>query len=589
MVFKHVLWLTIALFMVESAAAQSIPAERRSDWERAGRAAPIPTYDLQVNMDDYGGIGDGTTANDIAFQQAVMALNGKPGVIAFGTGEYLFNKPVLLRDSLVLRGEGADKTTLLFDLGGSTPNCVVAKGTLDSDQLAVAVEQPVSVGDSVLFVTPVFQPGDLLRFQFDDEALIFSTWARGSAGQILEVKAVDADRIVVNHPMRFAVPLALQPRLRRVEPVEDAGLECLKIKRLDGNVPFGSNVWFGYARRCWLVGIESEKCNFAHFTLEGSAHCEVYGCYANDAFAYGGGGQGYGLVFQNTASDNRIQNNIFKKLRHAMLLQSGATGNVLAYNFSTEPTWVEFPNDAAGDIAIHGNYPSYNLFEGNVCKNIRPDGSHGQNGPYNTFFRNRATGYGIVFTAPEYQRSYNIAGNEVTGSGLFQGLYVVLGTDNWEQGNIQSGVIVPNGSSIQSDNSLYFNALPAFLKNTPYQIGPPAAFNSGIIPAQARFQFTAEKTDCDALNGMSPVSATNMPNMAPLQVYPNPIQGGAFRVALPDVPAEVFVFDVEGRCLFQQKSDMPDLLVPCANWPAGNYFLSVLSRGLVTSVVLLKS
>ncbi|MBK6996924.1 MAG: hypothetical protein IPH31_19135 [Lewinellaceae bacterium] len=38
-----------------------------------------------------------------------------------------------------------------------------------------------------------------------------------------------------------------------------------------------------------------------------------------------------------------------------MLLQSGSNGNVLGYNFSTDPYWEEFPNDAAGDIVLHGN------------------------------------------------------------------------------------------------------------------------------------------------------------------------------------------------------------------------------------------
>jgi hypothetical protein len=45
------------------------------------------------------------------------------------------------------------------------------------------------------------------------------------------------------------------------------------------------------------------------------------------AFAYGGGGQGYGLVLEFTSCDNRAQNNIFEHLRYSMLLQSGPSGS----------------------------------------------------------------------------------------------------------------------------------------------------------------------------------------------------------------------------------------------------------------------
>lgn len=364
--------------------AQNVPLNRQSDWFAAGRPSPIPEYAQIIHIQDFGGKGDSSTLNEIPFQQAVAALQGQPGVIFFPAGNYLFHQAIQLRDSLIVRGAGAGQTTLFFDLGSSIQNCILGRGSLSADNNAFFLTKAVALGDTLLQLNASLLPGDFVRFQQDDSLYVFSDWARGSAGQLLEIVSAEPGQVQLNHPMRFQVDLALRPRLRKIIPLQDAGIECLKINRLDPNVPIGSKILLEHARRCWLVGIESEVCNFAHFSLDGSAHCEIYGCYAHEAFAYGGGGQGYGLVFQYTASDNRAQNNIFQHLRHSMLLQSGATGNVLGYNFSTDPFWEEFPNDGAGEIVLHGNYPAYNLFEGNICENIRPDGSHGNNGPYNT-------------------------------------------------------------------------------------------------------------------------------------------------------------------------------------------------------------
>ncbi|MBC7776507.1 MAG: T9SS type A sorting domain-containing protein [Phycisphaerae bacterium] len=566
--------------------AQSLPLERRSDWTTAGRQSPIPDYSKVLNILNFGGSGDSATLNEIPFQQAVAALQGQPGVIYFPPGKYLFHNPIHLRDSLIVRGEGSPFTTLYFDLGSTQQNCIVSRGTIVHDSSAFPLTQSAVRGDTLLYAETDLKPGDCARLQFDDSLLIFSSWALGSAGQLFDVLAATDSEILVNHPLRLDCDWALHPRLRKIDPVDDAGLECLKIKRLDPNVPIGSNILFEHSRRCWLVGVESEVCNFAHFTFDGSTHCEVYGCYAHDAFAYGGSGQGYGLVLEFTSSDNRAQNNIFKHLRHSMLLQSGANGNVLGYNFSTDPIWVEFPNDAAGEIVLHGNYPSYNLFEGNICENIRPDGSHGNNGPFNTLFRNRTTGYGLITTEPNYQHSLNILGNEIVPGGLFQGLYVVSGTDHFEQGNSQGGAIVPAGTPAQEDTSLYFRQLPSFLSGTNFLIGPPSAFNTASIPAKDRFFSGNEKTDCEARTGL--IVGSFEPPSAAFQfgVYPNPASAECF--VFMGVPGAVEIFDLSGKCRFSSENVDGKLRIPCAYWPAGLYLVRAKCAGKTAAKFMLK-
>jgi len=566
---------------------QSLPSDRRSDWHSAGRQTPIPEYSTVLNILDFGGSGDSATLNEIPFQQAVGALQGHSGVIYFPAGKYLFHNPVHLRDSLIIRGEGANLTTFYFDLGSAQQNCIISRGVIEHDSNAILLTQSALRGDTLLYAETDFKPSDFVRLQFDDTDLIYSAWALGSAGQLFDVLATEHDKIQVNHPLRLDCDWALHPRLRKIEPVDDAGLECLKIKRLDANVPIGSNILFEYSRRCWLVGIESEVCNFAHFTFDGSTHCEVYGCYAHDAFAYGGGGQAYGLVFEFTSSDNRAQNNILQHLRHSMLLQSGSNGNVLGYNYSTDPFWEEFPNDAAGDIVLHGNYPSHNLFEGNICENIRPDGSHGNNGPFNTLFRNRTTGYGLITTEPSYQHSLNILGNEIVPGGLFQGLYLVSGTDHFEQGNSQGGSIIPAGTPAQEDTSFYFKQLPSFLSGTDFFIGPPSAFNTSSIPAKDRFFSGNTKTDCEARLGIMTNSFEPKTSAFQWSVYPNPVIT-AFDVIM-EIPGMVEVFDLTGKRWFSTTSTEGTCHIACQQWPSGLYVVLAKSNSKLYTKWVMKA
>jgi hypothetical protein len=136
-----------------------------------------------------------------------------------------------------------------------------------------------------------------------------------------------------------------------------------------------------YATNCYINGVEMDSCNYAHVTFSASSHCAVRNSYFHDAYSYGGGGKGYGIMVQNTSGDCLIENNIFRHLRHSMILQAGSNGNVFGYNYSIDPYWTEvsLPSNAAGDIVLHGNYVYANLFEGNLGQQIVIDDSHGIN------------------------------------------------------------------------------------------------------------------------------------------------------------------------------------------------------------------
>ena len=172
-----------------------------------------------------------------------------------------------------------------------------------------------------------------------------------------------------------------------------------------------------------------------------------------------------------------------------MLLQAGANGNAFSYNYSLQPFNTDtFPNNLSGDIVLHGNYPYQNLFEGNIVQNIIADASHGINGPFNTFLRNRAELYGI-FIVEGAGDSTNIVGNEITGSGYLQGNYYLKGTGNFEYGNTKKDSLLPEGTTQLTEKSFLYSSTPSFWNIAAAwpSIGKPNLTGIRTIPAKQRY------------------------------------------------------------------------------------------------------
>ncbi|MBK6753394.1 MAG: hypothetical protein IPG69_07305 [Flavobacteriales bacterium] len=500
----------VAVFVSLAAnlSAQVLPTARSTDWSKAGFQLSPPSSTITVDITTFGGIGDGVTANGAALFAAFTAVQGQAGVILFPPGDFLFTSTILLPDSVVLRGATADSTTLTFSLGG-VGHCIAAIGQEEPQHFALS--QNSARGDMHLSLasTVGIDVDDEIRLYRDDTALVVSPWALGTTGQLARVVSVDPDGVEIASALRAHYPLHAAPYFRKLAPVRHAGIECLRIVRTDATPPDEwSNIHFERASHCWVKGVESDRCNFAHVELFASTNCEVSGSYLHHAFAYGGGGQGYGVLAYFTAGENYIYDNIFEHLRHAMILQAGANGNVFAYNRSVDPYWTEgiFPPNSAGEIVLHGDHSYLNLFEGNIVQNIVIDDSHGSNGPFNTLFRNRAGGWGLIMNNAPATDSVNFVGNEILGS---PGLYLPNGVGHFEYGNIVQGTVDPPGTGDLEDTTYYATSLPDFVQvigGWP-QVGPNS-LPPGSISAAERYAAGTALTVCDGYDvGMNPAGA----------------------------------------------------------------------------------
>ncbi len=544
---RNLLIILFSFLVLSPLVAQTIPTNRVVDWSMAGLAQSIPSYQTIVNITSFGAVGDGTTINDDAFSSALNSLNGKSGVIYFPAGTYLFHSGFSLPDSTILRGESSQSTFLKFDLSHSVSDLISITGSVASQSSAINADANKGAVTITVNNTSGFSQGDYIKIYETDTDLVTSTWAYNSVAQVALIQSVSGNTITISNPLRTTYPLTLAPQIVKLTPITGVGIECLNIQRLDSTAGQTSNISFTVAAKCWVTSVESYMTNYAHVEISTSTNIYVSGSYFHHAFAYGGDGQGYGAVAQYSSGECLIENSIFNNLRHSMMVQAGANGNVFSYNYSVNPYWVQsgFPTNSAGDIVLHGNYPFANLFEDNSCQNIVIDNSHGINGPYNTIFRNRAALYGIVMNSGAGD-STNFVGNDIPNKGFLMGNYILTGNGNFTAFNTVQGTVTPSTSGTLADNSYYLTSAPSYFTASYHwpPIGNPYSSSNYLIPAQDAYN-SGNYTTCtqNATTGILPASK------AEFLVYPNPVSDELYIVYSHTQPLQAELYNIQGALL----------------------------------------
>ncbi|MGB0431877.1 MAG: T9SS type A sorting domain-containing protein, partial [Bacteroidia bacterium] len=325
-----------------------------------------------------------------------------------------------------------------------------------------------------------------------------------------------------------------------------------------------SNIKFNYAENCFAKGIQSDYCNFAHIEINYSYKVQVSESYFRLAHDYGRGGKGYGIALQFASSDCLIENNIFSTLRHAVLFQAGANGNVVAYNYSIKPFWNEpnFPENAAGDIVLHGNYPFGNLIEGNIAQNIVVDDSHGKNGPANLFMNNTAELYGF-FINPNAADSQIIIDNKITNKAFLKGNYYVFGEGHYEYGNKVKSKYVPSNTTESEYGSFYRSKYSCKL-SSEYRIKAEMRYKEGIYTEC----WEDTRISDDATFNEGYVGIDNHQN-SELSLYPNPAQHS---ITIETVqPVLITVYNLSGAQILTTNQKVIDV----SNWQKGTYLFII--------------
>ncbi len=416
--------------------------------------------------------------------QALLDTITQPTIVLLQAGDYYFQRTIYLRSYTVLKGLGNDRTRLFIAPADIYTPCLAIRGAEIQTEYAMGAGG-IAAGDSVISVSEAgyaaVARGDYIRLIQNDAALVNDDWALRRTGQVLRIEEslAAARQLKLSAPVRMAYPAANQPVFRKLQPVFFSGVECLRVERLNASPLNGgtANIDFSHAHHCWVRGVESVRCNFSHIEASFSAHLLVQDNYFQDAFSFGDGGVAYGVTLHQGTADCRVENNVFRRLRHAMLVQIGASGNVFAYNYAYQSRKEgSFGIVTTGeDLVCHGNYPYHNLFEGNYAQFASVDDSHGANGPYNTYFRNMVTSGGFDITNSQSNYQQLLANHRLAGTNTIRASQHVILHNSWQ------------GSSAYSVPSLAYAHSPAFLPAAQWgQIGPPVFSTSASIPARDR-------------------------------------------------------------------------------------------------------
>jgi hypothetical protein len=470
-------------------AQSTFPYNRFVDWQNAG-SAPLDISTAQViDLAQLGIDTSGQTDCSVLVNQLIVAAQNQPTILHFPSGNFFFAHTVYLKSNLIIEGEGNSQTHFLFNLN-QVGSAFVGSGTAENTYHTL-LQSPVKNQPYLICETQFFQPGNWIRIRCNDSLLVTSTWAYGTVGQLVQISSIGQDTLYLSEPMRRSYQGNGVVQIQKINPLEHIQIKCLSIERLDDTDPAQeSTVQLNYVVHSVFSHLASKNCTFAHFDLRTCSNITVKACYFKDGFSYGGGGRAYGVVMQATTNSCLVEDNVFQHLRHAILLQSGANGNVSTFNFSTEAFWSEasLPANSSGDLVLHGNYVYSNLFEQNVVGNIVIDNSHGANGPDNLFYRNRGVLYGIFFSDQTSPNQIFI-GNHVTNTSFPYSVvnYNIQGAGHYQFANNNKGTIVPSGTAFSSDTSFAYAQRPGFVPvSTWLTIGDQPVLIQNI-PAQQRF------------------------------------------------------------------------------------------------------
>lgn len=518
---SFLLLLNFFLLIEQFNAQVTFPQQRFVNWQQHG-ATPIDEANYQViELTSLGIDATGQTDCSVLINQLITSHYSDSIVLLFPAGQFRFDQSIQLKSNLILAGASMGQTTLNFNLGG-TGSSMEALGQLNGPIFPLS---SMAVKGQTKIVCPnhAFTAGDWVRLTCNDSSLVSSNWAIGTIGQLIQISDIHADTLFLSSVLRRSYMNEGGLSLQKIVPLSGIGIRCLTIRRLDDTAPAQqSNILFEGVVHSVVSRVAFYNCTFAHIDVRTCSNLSIRSCYFQDAFGYGGGGRGYGVVLQATSNECLIEDNIFKHLRHSILLQSGANGNVIALNFSTDAFWEEasLPANSSGEIVLHGNYVYSNLFEQNVVGNIVIDNSHGGNGPDNLFYRNRATLYGIFFSDQSSPNQLFI-GNHVTNTSFPYNLvnYNIQGVGHYQFANNNKGTIVPVGTQLSSDTSFAYQVCPAFVPlNMWLTIGDQPAMLQ-YIPAQQRYLDQNHLIGaCDASGGFAST------NIAQIALAPNPVQ-----------------------------------------------------------------
>lgn len=349
----------------------------------------------------------------------------EPTVLSFPAGTYHFGNITIKTSNVIFRGAGPKKTVIrppkdgmVFSWWGSGGSYEYAK--LGPEYQPRSITADVAPGGSTVNVADAanLHAGDMVLVEEDLDKWSYKE-ARRSRGGVFEITGVNGKQVTLDLPLAIGLS-DVQPEkknaiLAKLNPVRNVGIEGFRIVLPDEPGEKASALFLKRVSNAYIRNVEVYNPSRHHVEICYSRQVVVEDCFFDEAKEKGGGGYGYGVNLRDVSTRCKIENNIFRDLRHAMAPEAGVSYGIFAYNLDVDRVrdlalspnappecrdekWINSKQlngitnaFITSEVAAHGNFAHHILFEGNVFYIACVDRSHETNGPQ-FFFRNCALG-----------------------------------------------------------------------------------------------------------------------------------------------------------------------------------------------------
>ena len=223
------------------------------------------------------------------------------------------------------------------------------------------------------------------------------TWCDGGLGyngtrvrgQMLEVTSVSGNTVGFDPPLYTAY--SGTPLVAPMTAITYAGVENLQVYA--NNTGYKASFQLSGCAYCWLKGIEANYTDGDFVQVHYGFRDEIRDSYFSNAYQHSAGDSDSDIFIVDKTTASLVEDNIVERAHVSIMINWGAAGNVIAYNYMMGEFDSGGTNFVIGGIGVHGAHPQFNLIEGNVMNQYYPDQVWGSSA-YNTSFRNWTIGTG---------------------------------------------------------------------------------------------------------------------------------------------------------------------------------------------------
>lgn len=375
--------------------ASSAPAPYGIDWSTVG-VGGIPARTsicATINASTYGnGSSDATSG----IQSALNSCASGDAVL-LGAGTFLISSHVSVPSNVTLRGSGASQTILNGKGSGNAP---VVMGGGSVAYSGIAITGGASAGSTSITVasTSGISAGSYLVVSETNNSAFVTiggtegscTWCDGwstsgqrARGQVVAVTAVSGSTVTIS-PGLYGSYTSSPTVVPFSASATHAGLEDLQIYA--NNSGYTNQIYMSECVYCWAKGIEYNYSDGNPIEVDWGYRDEIRDSYVSNAYTHEPGSTDSAIFLVLKTSASLVENNILERQHVGVILNWGAAGNVVSYNYSQGNFDASATNVLMSGFLHHGAHPDFNLWEGNVGEQLYLDSVWGSSS-HDTSFR----------------------------------------------------------------------------------------------------------------------------------------------------------------------------------------------------------